>query len=384
MLYGAFDTPNRLPITRWSKLGGEVALGDTLLAEIGSLSLEFTRLSQLTGDPKYSDAVQRITNHLSDQQMKTKLPGLFPIVVNAREADFTSVAIFTIGGMADSLYEYFPKQYLILGGRLNQYRSLYENAIAAIKEFILFKPMTPANEAIVLAGTVRAFNPPKLELDPQMQHLSCFAGGMFALASKVFNRPADLELAAQLTNGCLRAGRSTASGIMPELFHAVPCPSGLLETCLWNEDAWSDDMFRRNTHDYQAADKLLSKQERMKLKQERLRLPTGMSAMASRQYLLRPEVVESAFVMYRVTGDERWREEAWFLFQAITNRTRTNVAFAALEDVSSEQPRNIDKMESFWLAETLKYFFLIFSESEVVSLDDYVFNTEAHPLRRPR
>jgi len=40
-------------------------------------------------------------------------------------------------------------------------------------------------------------------------------------------------------------------------------------------------------------------------------------------------------------------------------------------------------MESFWMAETLKYFYLIFSEPELVSLDDFVFNTEAHPLRTP-
>ena len=42
-----------------------------------------------------------------------------------------------------------------------------------------------------------------------------------------------------------------------------------------------------------------------------------------------------------------------------------------------------DGMESFWTAETLKYFYLIFAETDVVSLDEYVFNTEAHPLRRP-
>jgi mannosyl-oligosaccharide alpha-1,2-mannosidase len=383
MLYGAFDTPNRLPITRWSKLDGEVASGDTVVAEIGSLSLEFTRLSQLTGDPKYFDAVQRITNFLSDQQMSTKLPGLFPMIVNARDADFTSTTTFTIGGMADSLYEYFPKEYLMLGGRLDQYRNLYENAFAAITEFIFYRPMTPTNEDIVLAGTVRASDPFKLELDSETQHPSCFVAGMIAPASKVFDRPMDLELAEQVTNGCLWARKSTASGLMPELFHAVPCSSGLEDACVWESEAWSDDMFRRNSNDYQSGDKLLPKQQQVKLKQERLRLAPGMSAIASRAYFLRPEVIESVFVMYRITGDKRWREEAWLLFQGITSCARTEIAFAGLGDVSSNRSRQIDKMESFWLAETLKYFYLIFSEPEVVSLDEHVFNTEAHPLRRP-
>lgn len=45
-----------------------------LVSELGSLSLEFTRLSQLTGDLKYYDAVQRISNAFSDSQNSTKLP----------------------------------------------------------------------------------------------------------------------------------------------------------------------------------------------------------------------------------------------------------------------------------------------------------------------
>jgi len=43
----------------------------------------------------------------------------------------------------------------------------------------------------------------------------------------------------------------------------------------------------------------------------------------------------------------------------------------------------LDEMESFWLAETLKYFYLLFSTPDVISLDDWVLNTEAHPFRRP-
>lgn len=43
----------------------------------------------------------------------------------------------------------------------------------------------------------------------------------------------------------------------------------------------------------------------------------------------------------------------------------------------------LTRQQSFWIAETLKYFYLIFSEPELISLDDYVFNTEAHPLKRP-
>lgn len=40
--------------------------------------------------------------------------------------------------------------------------------------------------------------------------------------------------------------------------------------------------------------------------------------------------------------------------------------------------------QSFWLAETLKYFYLALSPPDLISLDDYVLNTEAHPFRMPR
>ena len=81
----------------------------TLIAEIGSLSLEFTRLSQLSGNPKYFDAVQRITEQLGKYQNQTKLPGMWPVLVNTPNVDFVSDNTFSLGAMSDSLYEYLPK-----------------------------------------------------------------------------------------------------------------------------------------------------------------------------------------------------------------------------------------------------------------------------------
>lgn len=87
----------------------QVAHDTALVAEIGSLTLEFTRLSQITGDPKYFDAVQRIMNVFDQQQDDTKLPGLWPVMLNTRDLNFTANTYFTLGGMADSMYEYLPK-----------------------------------------------------------------------------------------------------------------------------------------------------------------------------------------------------------------------------------------------------------------------------------
>lgn len=114
MLYKAFDTPNHLPILRWyyhvaASGAKQEAEDNVLVSEIGSLTLEFTRLSQITGDPRYYDAVQRIMNIFDEQQAMSKLPGMWPVIVNARDKQFADYWAFTIGGMADSLYEYLPK-----------------------------------------------------------------------------------------------------------------------------------------------------------------------------------------------------------------------------------------------------------------------------------
>jgi mannosyl-oligosaccharide alpha-1,2-mannosidase len=72
------------------------------------------------------------------------------------------------------------------------------------------------------------------------------------------------------------------------------------------------------------------------------------------------------------------------MFTAIEKHTATEFGNAALLDVSTDAPPRVDSMESFWLSETLKYFYLVFSEPGLISLDDYVLNTEAHPFRIPK
>lgn len=86
--------------------------------------------------------------------------------------------------------------------------------------------------------------------------------------------------------------------------------------------------------------------------------------------------------MYRITGDPYWREAGWRMFEAVNVATSTEYGNSAIDDVTKTSPVLQDNMESFWLAETLKYFYLLFETEDVVSLDDWVLNTEAHPMRR--
>jgi mannosyl-oligosaccharide alpha-1,2-mannosidase len=384
MLIVAFDTPNRMPITRWfwhmSLRQPQEADNHVLVAEIGSLTMEFTRLSLLTGEPKWYDAVERIIAHLSRQQFKTLLPGMWPVSINAAAADFTDDTLFTLSAMSDSLYEYFPKMHALLGGVDPRYEKLYSGSMATAIEYNLWRPMTLNNDDILISGNVRKQTAEsEASLQPQGQHLVCFAGGMFALGGKLFHQPAHVDIGKKLTNGCIYTYKAMPLGIMPEVFYMVPCESRV--NCEWNETLWKASVLaeNRDTSEEADVDTIINSN----------RLPPGFTNLKDRRYLLRPEAIESVFVLYRITGETTYQDTAWEMFSSIMNATKTDLANAALrdisftrEDIGQGEDIQMDSMESFWMAETLKYFYLIFSDPDVVDLDEWVFNTEAHPLKR--
>ncbi|KAI1845280.1 hypothetical protein JX266_008590 [Neoarthrinium moseri] len=384
MLYVAFDTPNRMPVTRWDI--GRAARGEpqeasrwALVAEIGSLCMEFTRLSFITGNPKWFDATERIMLALKDQQMKTKLPGMWPISVNPQDMKFTEDNGFGLGAMADSVFEYLPKMVALSGGRLPHYEKMYKAAMKTAQKYNLFRPMTPDNADILISGNVRVDKEKgrlNARREHQGQHLVCFAGGMFAVGGKLLNIPDHLKTARKLVDGCIWTYKNMPLGIMPEVFWMAPCESE--EDCPWDEKKWQEAVLEKageSKDDLSKAAGVIAQR----------RLPEGFTEIPDGRYILRPEAIESVFIMYRATGDPELLESAWAMFESIQRATQTDLANSAVADVTVASPIDVqqtDSMESFWLGETLKYFYLIFSEPELISLDEFVFNTEAHPFRR--
>jgi mannosyl-oligosaccharide alpha-1,2-mannosidase len=86
----------------------------------------------------------------------------------------------------------------------------------------------------------------------------------------------------------------------------------------------------------------------------------------------RPQAIESLFYLYRITGDVKYQDFAWKMFTAIESATRTELSYGSIPDVTQKTGDHTDASESFWMGETLKYFYLIFSEPELLSLDDWV------------
>ncbi|MHB1922041.1 MAG: glycoside hydrolase family 47 protein [Chitinophagaceae bacterium] len=97
-------------------------------------------------------------------------------------------------------------------------------------------------------------------------------------------------------------------------------------------------------------------------------------------YALRPENMESCYYLYHFTQNPKYLRMAKEMFKSLVKNCRTNVGFAAIQDVQNMTPT--DSMESFFFAETLKYAYLIFEDPKTLNFDQIIFNTEAHPFKR--
>ena len=100
--------------------------------------------------------------------------------------------------------------------------------------------------------------------------------------------------------------------------------------------------------------------------------------IVSAGYMLRPEIIESAYYLHRHTGDPVYLEMGKTFLESLVTHCRTDAGYAALVSVVTKEKR--DRMPSFFLAETLKYLYLLFAP-EALDFEAVVFNTEAHPLR---
>jgi mannosyl-oligosaccharide alpha-1,2-mannosidase len=326
MLYMAFDTPNRMP-GFWmnfedAKNGRQTAGTHDPSASPCSLSLEFTRLALLTGDAKFYDAIARITDFLERTQSQSQLPGIWPKLINFKDLTVDKESSFTMGALADSLYEYLPKMSALLGGRMQlpSYEKMYRAAMATAKQHLLFRPMVAKDDeegrdalfigdAYVHSDTV--------DRVPDGQHLSCFAGGMFGLGGKLFDIPDHVAIGERLARGCAWAYNAFPTGLMPEIFAIDPCDS----------------------IDGPCPEKRGKEDGGQKLKK-------GFKSVRDTRYILRPEAIESIFLLYRMTGKEDLRDLAWRMFESVMKATKTPLGNSAISDVTVEgETTKTDSME---------------------------------------
>ncbi|XP_053328483.1 endoplasmic reticulum mannosyl-oligosaccharide 1,2-alpha-mannosidase [Spea bombifrons] len=332
-LLPAFNTPSKVPFSdvnigrgtahppRWTS--------DSTVAEVTSVQLEFRELSRVTGDDRYQKAVDQVTQHV--RGLSGKRDGLVPMFINTNSGQFTHLGVFTLGARADSYYEYLLKQWIQSGKKENTFLEDYMQAIEGVKKNLLRKS-EPSQLTFVGELSHGHFS-------PKMDHLVCFLPGTLALGAHNGITADHMEIAAALMDTCYQMYKQMETGLSPEISHFF-----------LHAQKGSKDI------DVKPAD---------------------------RHNLLRPETVESLFYLYRFTGDTKYQDWGWEILQNFNKYTRVPTGgFTSINNVQSpSHPEPRDKMESFFLGETLKYLFLLFSDDvDLLNLDKYVFNTEAHPL----
>ena len=117
------------------------------------------------------------------------------------------------------------------------------------------------------------------------------------------------------------------------------------------------------------------------------RYDVGRSAVHASMayYPLRPELAESIHALYRATGESRYLQMGAEMVRNLNEVARTPIGFAGIKSVVDMEQE--DHTPSFFLAETLKYLYLLFDDDNFANThaSSFVFSTEGHliPLTSP-
>ncbi|GME45288.1 putative endoplasmic reticulum mannosyl-oligosaccharide -alpha-mannosidase protein [Neofusicoccum parvum] len=370
-LLGAYESKSGIPYASINlKTGDGIKShadgGASSTAEATSLQLEMKYVAKLTGETNYWEKAEKIMEVIDGLAPQD---GLVPIFINPDHGIFQGSNI-RVGSRGDSYYEYLIKQYLQTNKQEPVYLEMWDESVYGMRKHLI----TYSSAANL---TILGERPSGLDgkLSPKIDHLVCFLPGTIALGATMGKTEAearqspswgkkqedDMELARELMKTCWGMYKVAATGLAPEItYFNVDDPPRMWES--WGDKVTSpaelDDSDEANwKSDY-------------------------VIKSADRHNLQRPETVESLFYMWRITGENKYREWGWEMFQAFVKHTlvEDGSGFTSINDVTQIPPPSRDNMESFWLAETLKYFYLLFGSNDVLPLTDIVFNTEAHPL----
>lgn len=335
-LLNAFESKSGIPYGR-TVLNGRKSYnaggfgGKALLSELGTLQVEFRHLSALTGKEKYANKANSVYDRLALIQPDN---GLFPVYIENDKGIQPIIPqsnrYVSFGAKGDSFYEYLLKVWLQGGKKEMKYREMYDKAIDGLHQYLL---QSSSPGGLTYIAEMR-----NGKIIKKMDHLVCCMGGVLALGA--FTDPnglesdraqRDLKTGKALTYTCYQMYARMPTGLSPEFVY-------------FDDEA-----------DFEA----------------------GVS-----HYLLRPEAVESFFILNYLTGDPVYREWGWEVFQAIEHYCKTEVAFGSHPDVTDTKMNPKNELESYFFAETLKYLYLLYDpDTEIDILKKHVFNTEAHPLK---
>ena len=357
-LLPAFYTPNGIPYPRVnlrygipfysnSPLNADAENGhcstgapeitETCSAGAGSLILEFTTLSRLTGDGRFEQVAKRAFHAVWSRRSPI---GLVGAGIDADSGLWTG-PYTGIGAGIDSFYEYAFKSYIFLSGLESQ------NYVS-----------TSSNDPN------RLFNPLSSEDQSPETFLNIWLDSHASIKRHLYQEsPHPHYINSLLSTGSPQVfWVDSLSAYYPGLLALAgnveeAISTHLLYTALWTRYSALPERWSARTGS----------------------IDNGLSWWGGR-----PEFSESNYHLYRVTKDPWYLYVGSMIVSDIKRRCWAKCGFSGLQDVRSGE--RSDRQESFFLGETAKYLFLLFDESHPFNTLDvpFVFTTEGHPLIIPR
>ena len=320
--------------------------GASSTAEATTLQLEMKYLSKLTGEDLFWDKAEYVMKVIDDNN---PTDGLVPIYISADHGNFRGENV-RIGSRGDSYYEYLIKQYLQTSEQEPVYQAMWNESLAGMKKHLITYSY-PSNFTIIAERPQGLSQAPS----PKMDHLVCFMPGTLALATtgglplaQARNQPnwgqeqeEDMRLAEELMNTCWGMYMASKTGLAAEITHFHLHHPALMYNFFSTKP-------QDRPHSPLSFDKIAPGHE-FAGRDDFVIKPNDA------HNLQRPETVESLFYMWRITGEERYRNWGWQMFQSFVKWTAVSdgSAFSSVNSVQQKPPPLRDNMESFWLVSLL-------------------------------
>ncbi|KAK7717768.1 hypothetical protein SLS63_010723 [Diaporthe eres] len=377
----AFKTPTGLPRRNLflNNQSYEVTEDSDLTnpAEAGTLILEWTRLSDLTGLPEYENLARKAEAYLLQPRnpgVGEPFPGLIGISVSVLNGTFTSSFGGWIGAL-DSYYEYLIKMYSYAPDRFESYKQEWIKAAESTITYLSSNPTTAPEVTWLTEYNITGTNGSRY-LIPQSQHLTCFSGGNFILGGVALEEPSYVDYGLELAEGCRQIYAQTATMLGP------------------NDWAWLDSRIDNSSGQVRPVP-----EDQADFYDRAGFFITGQTSAIG------AEALESWYYAYLATDDRLWLDYIWDYFVSMQKYLQIGSGYSPILDVNNAtlppdsipQPANatglLSRYEnlqpSFFLAETLKYQYLAHRPDIVVGFTNkpgadgqsWIFNTEAHPIR---
>lgn len=301
---------------------------DSSTSEVTTIQLEFRELSRSSKLPKFEEPAALVSEHV---HKLPKLDGLVPVFINPKTGQFQNYADIKLGARGDSYYEYLVKQWIQTGKTIDYLKEDYLSAVEGIQKHLVKR--TP-KENLLFIGELKGGT---RDFVPKMDHLVCYLPGALALGYHHGLPKSHLDLASDLLYTCYKTYSERPTFLAPEI------------TYFNLQDDGKGDLYVKSNDAHN---------------------------------LLRPEFIESLWYMYSITGNTTFQDWGWTIFRSFEKYTKVADGYTSIGNVNNRvdvKPK--DMMESFFLGETLKYFYLLFADDrKLLDLNKYVLNSEAHPL----